>query len=98
MLPRSSCYLAVLGDVVRDFEVSEGAGALGVHHALGDPLPVEVRDLVDEGGVLEQQRAARADGQRVQLVVDGRAPRRRQRLGSLSTQNNRVVNIPIAGI
>jgi hypothetical protein len=51
-------------DVMRDGERVIGAGALGVHHALGNALAVEVLQLFDQVEVLEQQRAARtgADG------------------------------------
>ena len=66
--------LAVLGDVVGHLEVAKGARALGVHHALGDALPVEVRHLVDELGVLQEEGAAGADGLGVELVADGGAP------------------------
>jgi len=38
--------LGVLGDVGRDLEIAVGAGPLGVDHPLGDPLPVEVGQLV----------------------------------------------------
>ncbi len=47
-----------------------GAGAAGVHHALGDPLAVEMADLLEELVVLEHQRAAVADRAGVLVVVD----------------------------
>jgi hypothetical protein len=52
----------VLRDVVGDFEVSEGAGALGVDNALGDSLTVEVSHFVDEVDILEQDWTALAYG------------------------------------
>ena len=50
----------VLGDVVGDGEGAEGAGALGVHPALGDDLAVEVGQLLQEPDVLQQHRTPRA--------------------------------------
>ena len=47
---------------------AEGARALGMHHALGDALAVQVRQLLDQLVVLHQQRAARAGGQRILVV------------------------------
>ena len=49
------------------------AGALGMHDALRDPLAVEVRELLDEHMVLQQDRTRLTGGQRV-LVVRDRDP------------------------
>jgi hypothetical protein len=57
------------GDVVRDGEGAEGAGALGVHAALGNDLAVQVGQLLEQPHILHQHRAARAGGEAV-LVVD----------------------------
>ena len=40
-----------------------------MHHSLGDPLAVEVRHLVDEGDILEQQRSALSDAHRGGLLA-----------------------------
>jgi hypothetical protein len=58
------------------------AGAARVHHALGDPLAVEVRDLLEEVVVLEHRRAAVAHGA-VVLVVDDRVALARGQDGGL---------------
>ncbi len=55
--------LGVGADVLGDLEVAEGAAALGVGLALRDALPVEVRHLLDQVVVLQQDRAVGADGQ-----------------------------------
>lgn len=51
----------VFGDIVSDFEVSEGTSALGVDDALWDSLAVKVSDLVDEVDVLQQDRSVDSD-------------------------------------
>lgn len=48
---------AVLGDVVRDLEVTESSRALGVDDALGDPFAVEVGYFFDEVVVLDEHGA-----------------------------------------
>jgi hypothetical protein len=62
--------LGVGADVVRHLEVAEGTAALGVRLPLGYPLPVEVRHLLDEVVVLQQDGAVRAYGQRVLVALD----------------------------
>jgi hypothetical protein len=61
----------VAREVARHGELAERARALGVDHSLRDALAVEVRQLLDQVEVFEQQRAARASGQRVLVVGDG---------------------------
>src|SRR5699024_6398866 len=50
---------------------TEGTCSLRVGLALGDVLPVEVGEQVDQVGVVQQERAVAADGQAV-AVTDGR--------------------------
>ena len=51
-------------------EDAERGRAAGVDDALGDPLAIEVADLLDEVVVLERRRAARADRALVLVVGD----------------------------
>jgi hypothetical protein len=51
------------------------AGAAGVHHALGDPLVVEVHDLLAQVEVLQEDRPARPRLERVVAVGDADAVR-----------------------
>jgi hypothetical protein len=44
------------------------AGARGVHHALGNALAVEVLQLLDQVDILQQDRPARAGGDRVLAI------------------------------
>ena len=62
-----------VGEGLVVLEEAVGAEAAGVHDALGDPLVVEVEDLLAEVEVLQQRRAAGAVAERV-LVVGGRDP------------------------
>src|SRR6185312_690196 len=62
--------LGVGADVAGDLEPAERAAALGVRLPLLDPLPVEVGHLLDQVTVLQQDRAARADGQRIRVALD----------------------------
>ena len=70
---REQLGLGVLRDVVRDGEGAVSARPLGVHHALGNALAVEVLQLLDEVEILQQDRPARAGGDRVLVVGDGDA-------------------------
>ena len=63
--------LDVLADVLSDLEEAVSAAALGVHHALGHALAVELGHLLDHVVVLKQDRTVGADGQGV-LVAGGR--------------------------
>lgn len=45
-----------VGDVVGDLEEALGAGSPGVDDPLGDPLPVELRDLLDQMVILQKNR------------------------------------------
>ena len=56
-------------DVLGHLERAERAAALGVRLPLRDALPVEVGHLLDQVVVLQQDRAVRADGQR--MLVTG---------------------------
>jgi hypothetical protein len=56
--------------LVRDLEVPERAAALGVRLALRDPLPVEVRHLLDQVVIVQEDRAIRAYGERVLVAFD----------------------------
>lgn len=47
--------------------------ALGVHHSLGDALAVEVSQLIDEGGVRQQERPTGSRGLRGQPLAHGGA-------------------------
>ena len=64
-----------VGGAVAD-EDAVGAGAAGVHHALGDALMVEVGDLLPQVVVLQQGRAALPGLQRVVGVAEPQALRR----------------------
>lgn len=65
-------------DVVRDLEVAECARALGVHNTLRNAFAIEMRDLVDVVGVLEEDGTARASRQRAQTLADWTAVTRRE--------------------
>ena len=62
--------LGVLGHVLGDLEEAVRTAALGVHHALGHALTVEVLHLLHEVVVVQGDGAAGPDGQRV-LVAGG---------------------------
>lgn len=53
--------------------MAERSGALGVHDALRDALAVEVRHLVEEVDILQQDRAPLTDGLRRGLHADWRS-------------------------
>ena len=63
-----------------DLEVAVGGRAARMHHALGNPLVIEVGDLLAEDEVLEQRRPALAGLQRVLIVVDPEPLVRREML------------------
>ena len=67
--------LGELADVLGDLEDAEGAAAFGVGLALGDALAVEVRHLVDEMVIVQQDRAVCANGQRVAVAGRRRSGR-----------------------
>jgi hypothetical protein len=48
----------------------ERAASLGVRLSFWDPLPVEVRHLLDEVMILQQDRAVGPDGERVLIAGD----------------------------
>ncbi|MNJ57048.1 hypothetical protein D3C77_526230 [compost metagenome] len=61
---------AVLGDIAGHREGAIGTRALGVHTALWDVLAVEVRELLDQMEVIQQQRATRACRTRILVISD----------------------------
>ena len=65
--------LAVLGDVMGDFEVAVSAGSLGVDDSFGDSLPVEFGEFVDEVEVLEEDGTVGTEGHGVLVAADGEA-------------------------
>ena len=65
--------LRELADVGGDLEVAERATPLRMRLAFGDPLPVEIRHLLNQVVVLQQDGAIGTDGQRV-LVAGHRDP------------------------
>ena len=60
-------------DVVGDGEGAVGSGAFGVHPPLGNHLPVEMGQFLQEPDILQQCRASRAGGHDVLVVDNGRA-------------------------
>ncbi len=75
--------LGVLRDVGGHGEGAVGAGAAGVDHALGDALAVEVRELLEQHLVLDEQGPADAGGLALVVVGDRRAGLGGQRPGSV---------------
>src|SRR5258708_23269864 len=53
--------------------MAECAAPLGMRLTFGSPLPVEVRHLLDEIVILQQDRAVGADGERVLIAGDWNA-------------------------
>ncbi len=62
--------LGVGAHVTGGLEVAERATALGVRLPLGDPLPVEVRHLLDQVMILKQNRAIRPHRERELVALD----------------------------
>ena len=69
------------------------AGSAGVHHTLGDPLVVEVRDLLAQVVVLQQGRAALPRLQRVVGVAQPQTLGRRQERALLGHVGRRGVGL-----
>src|SRR6185312_451827 len=65
-------------DIVRGLERAEGARALGVRLAFDGLFPVEVRQLLDEVHVVQQDRTVGPDRQGVAVARRGRAGARRR--------------------
>ncbi|CAH0326074.1 hypothetical protein SRABI128_05160 [Microbacterium sp. Bi128] len=65
------CGLGELRDVLGGLEGTEGAAALGVHDALRDALAVELRELLDQVVIGQDDRAVGADGLGVGVGSDG---------------------------
>jgi hypothetical protein len=61
----------VVGERRSELEVTVGRAAPGMDDALGNPLVVEVGDLLAQDEVFEQRRPARMGAQRVLVVGDG---------------------------
>ena len=80
--------LGELADVGGDLEVAECAASLGVGLALGNPLPVEVRHLLNQVVVLQQDGPVRPDRQRV-LVAGYRDSRIRRRRTHVMARHDR---------
>lgn len=55
-------------DVVGDRQRAERGRGLGVHHAFGDALAMEVRVLLEQRDILHRQRAAPAGTEAVLIV------------------------------
>ena len=66
----NTAALRVRADVAGDLEVAERAAALGVRLAFGDPLPVELRHLLDQVVIVQQDRPVPAHGQRVLIALN----------------------------
>ncbi len=81
--------LGVRRDVLGRLELTEGTRALGVHVALGDALPVEVRHLVQEVHVVEQDRPVGTDRQAVAVARRGGAGVGRRADGGLGRRSRR---------
>ena len=62
--------LAVLGNVVGDFEVTVSTSTLSVDDSFGDSFTIEVGDFIDEVEVLEEDWAVFSSGQTVLVVID----------------------------
>src|SRR5665647_1066458 len=62
--------LSVIVHWLINLEVTEGSGTLSMHYPLGNTLPIEVRDLLNELEVLQKSRTALAYGKRIIVVVN----------------------------
>jgi hypothetical protein len=74
-----------------DLEVAVGRRAPGVDHPLGDPLVIEVGDLLAEDEVLEERRPPRALGQGVVVVAD-----RRPLVGGQATLGRGAIGLEVS--
>ena len=72
--------LGVRADIRGDLEMTEGPAALGVGLTLRDPFPVEIRHLLYQVVILKEDRAVRADGQRMFVARDRDARVRGRRI------------------
>jgi len=71
--------LRVLGHVVLEFEIAEGARALGMHDAFRNALAIEVRVLFEEPRIFDHDWTAGTGGHRDLVRSDGHAAPERQR-------------------
>ena len=65
---RKDLGLGVLGDVMRDGELAEGSGSLGVHAPLGDHLPVKMGQLFQVPDILQQHGSTWPSGHCILIV------------------------------
>jgi len=63
--------LAVLGDVIGDFEITVSAGTLGVDDSFGDSFSVKTGKFIEQVKVLEENGAVFTGGEGVLVVIDG---------------------------
>src|SRR5512140_706663 len=61
-----------------DLEVAMSSGAACMDDALGDPLVIEMRDLLAQDEIFEERRSPHPALERVLVVRDGRALVRRE--------------------
>src|SRR5258708_22492291 len=61
----------IAGNIARDRKRAKGAGALRMHHPLGDALAVEMGHLLDQPEILHEQWTARTGGEGILIVGDG---------------------------
>jgi hypothetical protein len=69
----NNAAFGVLADVLGHLETAERAASLGVRLAFRSALPVEVRHLLNEVMILQQDGAVGADGERVLIAGDWNA-------------------------
>ena len=82
--------------IIGDLEVAVSAATLGVHNTFRDALAIEVRQLVDEGEVLQEDGTLRAGGHRVLVVVDRVGRRSSQPLPAFSRLEKNGKNVESA--
>ncbi|MNE18298.1 hypothetical protein D3C80_1113290 [compost metagenome] len=68
-IPQKAC-LGQLGMGLVGLKITVGAGATGVHDALGNALVVKMRDFLAHDEVFKQRRAARAGPQGILVIRD----------------------------
>lgn len=63
---------SLLCDVMSDFKEAVRSRTFGVDDSLGNSLPVELRELVDEMEILKKDGAFWSSSHGVLVIVDGR--------------------------